>query len=98
MWPRTRVSSRGFDSAFVASPAGSVDTLECHRAGSNRRKRITAHLIATVRSRAFLVLASFGILSAASLLVLRRHPAFRAPPGIGPLVTPTFASAGIGSA
>jgi MFS transporter, ACS family, tartrate transporter len=47
---------------------------------------------------AFLVLASFGILSAASLLVLRRHPAFRAPPGIGPLVTPTFASARVGSA
>jgi ACS family tartrate transporter-like MFS transporter len=41
---------------------------------------------------AFLVLASLGALSAASLLALRRHAAFRAPTIIAPVVTPTHAA------
>ncbi len=36
---------------------------------------------------AFLVLALLGVLSAVSLLALRRHAAFRAPAIIAPLVT-----------
>jgi ACS family tartrate transporter-like MFS transporter len=42
---------------------------------------------------AFLVLTSFGFLSGASLLLLRRRPAFRAPTIIVPLASPPYAGA-----
>jgi MFS transporter, ACS family, tartrate transporter len=47
---------------------------------------------------AFLVLASFGVLAGAGLLVLRRHTVFRTPSSIGPVITPTFAGAHSGHA
>lgn len=50
------------------------------------------------RTGAFLVLASFGVLSAISLLALRSHPAFRTPPVIAPLATATRVGVQVGPA